>query len=122
NPIGAEAQVLNALIGGAKKEPEIAFTAGPSTFGGRQAFSELQAAFNKKFGLNARINFTAGTRKPALGRPNNHPTPTNPPTTPNTKGAEDHPTTPTWARRRLKQSFTTKGYWSESTIRAYFPG
>ena len=66
NPIGAEAQVLNELIGGAKKEPEIAFTAGPSTFGGRQAFSELQAAFNKKFGLNARINFTAGPSMPAM--------------------------------------------------------
>ena len=33
NPIRVEAQVLNELIGGAKKESEIAFTAGPSTFG-----------------------------------------------------------------------------------------
>jgi hypothetical protein len=61
-----EAQALNDLIAGAKREPEIAFTAGPSTFGGRQAFSELQAAFNKKFGLNARINFTAGPSMPAM--------------------------------------------------------
>src|SRR5262244_847772 len=66
NPIRVEAQVLNELIGGAKKESEIAFTAGPSTFRGRQAFSELQAAFNKKFGLNARINFTAGPSMPAM--------------------------------------------------------
>src|SRR5215510_13988738 len=66
NPIGAEEQVLNELIGGAKKEPEIAFTAGPSTFGGQQVFSELQAAFNKKFGMNARINFTAGPSIPAM--------------------------------------------------------
>src|SRR4029450_12870918 len=67
NRARVEAQVLNELIGGAKKESEIAFTAGPTTFGGRQAFSELQAAFNKKFGLNARINFTAGPRVPARG-------------------------------------------------------
>src|SRR5262249_3978986 len=40
-----------------------------STFGGRQAFSELQAAFNKKFGLNARINFTAGPSMPAVAAP-----------------------------------------------------
>jgi len=53
-----EAQALNELIAGANKEPEIAFTAGPTTFGGRQSFSEIQAAFNKKFGLNARINYT----------------------------------------------------------------
>jgi hypothetical protein len=58
NQARVEAQPLNELIAGAKKEPEIAFTAGPSTFGGRQTFSELQASFNKKFGLNARINFT----------------------------------------------------------------
>ena len=66
NQTRVEAQVLTELIGGAKKESEIAFTAGPSTFGGRQAFSELQAAFNKKFGLNARINFTAGPSMPAM--------------------------------------------------------
>jgi hypothetical protein len=61
-----EAQALNELIAGANKEPEIAFTAGPTTFGGRQSFSEIQAAFNKKFGLNARINFTAGPSMPAM--------------------------------------------------------
>src|SRR5262249_9205416 len=66
NPIGAEAQVLNELIGGAKKEPEIAFTAGPSTFGGRQAFSDLQAASNKKVGGNARNNFTGGPSMRAM--------------------------------------------------------
>src|SRR5262245_7864530 len=112
NPIRVEAQVLNELIGGAKKESEIAFTAGPSTFGGRQAFSELQAAFNKKFGLNARINFTAGPSMPAMAARS----------LPKPKQAEDHRPTSTWVRRRLKQSFTTKGYWNESTIRAYFPG
>src|SRR5262245_18124020 len=112
NPIRVEAQVLNELIGGAKKEPEIAFTAGPSTFGGRQAFSELQAAFNKKFGLNARINFTAGPSMPAMaariiteakeGRRSSTDVHLGPPAT--------------------QAELTTKGYWSESTIRACFPG
>ena len=61
-----EAQTLNDLIAGAKKESEITFMAGPTTFGGRQAFSEIQVAFNKKFGLNARINFSAGPSMPAM--------------------------------------------------------
>ena len=61
-----EAQTLNELIAGAKKESDIAFMAGATTFGGRQAFSEIQIAFNKKFGLNARINFTAGPSMPAM--------------------------------------------------------
>src|ERR1700746_2232528 len=53
------AQTLNDFIAGAKKESEITFVAGATTFGGPQAFSELQTVFNKKFGLNARINLTA---------------------------------------------------------------
>src|SRR5262245_24751892 len=61
-----EAQTLNDLIAGAKKEPEMSFVAGPTTFGGRQAFAELQALFNKKFGLNARINHTPGPSMPAM--------------------------------------------------------
>ena len=44
----------------------MAFVAGPTTFGGRQAFADLQAAFNKKFGLNARLNLTAGPSMPAM--------------------------------------------------------
>jgi hypothetical protein len=60
------AQTLNDLIAGAKKESEIAFVAGATTFGGPKAFSELQAVFNKKFGLNARINLTAGPSMPAM--------------------------------------------------------
>jgi ABC-type Fe3+ transport system substrate-binding protein len=61
-----QAQTLNELIAGGKRESEIAFVAGPTTFGGRQAFSELQAAFNRKFGLNTRINFSAGPSMPAM--------------------------------------------------------
>ena len=61
-----EAQTFKELIASAKKEPELAFVAGATTFGGRQAFAELQAIFNKKFGLNARLNLTAGTSMPAM--------------------------------------------------------
>ncbi len=61
-----DAQTLSELIAGAKKEAEMSFVAGATTFGGRQAFAELQAAFNKKFGLNARLNLTAGPSMPAM--------------------------------------------------------
>jgi iron(III) transport system substrate-binding protein len=60
------AQTLNDLIAGAKRESEITFVAGATTFGGSKAFSELQTVFNKKFGLNARINLTAGPSMPAM--------------------------------------------------------
>jgi hypothetical protein len=61
-----DAQTLNELIAGAKKESELSFIAGPTTFGGRQAFAEIQTAFNKKFALNARITHTAGPSMPAM--------------------------------------------------------
>jgi hypothetical protein len=66
-----DAQTLSELIAGAKKESEMSFVAGPTTFGGRQAFADLQAAFNKKFGLNARLNLT-GTEHAGDGRPDHH--------------------------------------------------
>ena len=59
-PLGA-AESLEQLTAGAKKEgEEIVFVAGPTTFGGRKAFSEIEAAFNKRFGLKTRISFGAG--------------------------------------------------------------
>jgi ABC-type Fe3+ transport system substrate-binding protein len=61
-----EAQTFRELIAGAKNESEMSFVAGATTFGGRQAFMELQTAFNKKFGLNARFNLTAGPSMPAM--------------------------------------------------------
>ncbi len=55
------AESTDALIAGAKKEGgEIIFVAGATTFGGRKGFSELEAGFNKKFGLAVRISFAAG--------------------------------------------------------------
>ena len=61
-----EAQTFKELIAGAKRESELGFVAGATTFGGRQAFAELQAVFNKKFDLNARLTLTAGPSMPAM--------------------------------------------------------
>jgi ABC-type Fe3+ transport system substrate-binding protein len=54
------AETLDQLIAGAKKEPELTFIAGAQTFGGQRTLAQLQAAFNKKFGLTTRIQFAAG--------------------------------------------------------------
>ena len=54
------------LIANAKKEGVLDFVAGASTFGSKKGVSELEAAFNKKFGLNARIQLTAGPSMPAV--------------------------------------------------------
>src|SRR5262245_58733696 len=60
------AQTLAELRAGGKKESELTFVAGPTPFGGRHACADLQAAFNKRFGLSARISFTAGPSMPAM--------------------------------------------------------
>ena len=54
------ADSLESLIAAAKKEDEITFIAGAQTFGGRKGLADLEAAFNKRFGLKTRINFAAG--------------------------------------------------------------
>ena len=55
------AEGYDELVAGAKKEgDEIIFVAGAQTFGGRKGLSEIEGAFNKKFGLKAKINFAAG--------------------------------------------------------------
>src|ERR1051325_2386824 len=48
------------LAGAGAMEGALFFVAGAETFGGRKGFGDLGAAFNKKFGLNTRINFAAG--------------------------------------------------------------
>jgi len=60
------AATLDQLIAGARKEGVLDFVAGASTFGGKKGVSELEAAFNKKFGLKARIQLTAGPSMPAV--------------------------------------------------------
>ena len=54
------AETLDQLIAAAKKEGDLYFVAGPGTFGGKKGLAEIEAAFNKKFGLNSRVLFTAG--------------------------------------------------------------
>ncbi|MGH7875349.1 MAG: ABC transporter substrate-binding protein [Candidatus Binatia bacterium] len=54
------ADTLESLIAGAKKEDELVFIAGAQTFGGRKGLSDIEAAFNKRFGLKTKINFAAG--------------------------------------------------------------
>jgi ABC-type Fe3+ transport system substrate-binding protein len=49
------------VIAAAKKEgDEMIFVAGAQTFGGKKGLAELEAGFNKRFGLKVRINFAAG--------------------------------------------------------------
>ena len=60
------AETLEQLIAGAKKEPEFTFIAGAQTFGGQKTLSLLEAAFDKKFGLNAKIRFSAGPEMNAM--------------------------------------------------------
>ena len=42
-----QAQSLEQLIAGAKKEGEVTLVASASTFGGKKGFAELEAGFNK---------------------------------------------------------------------------
>src|ERR687892_12597 len=59
------ADTLESLIAGAKKEDELVFVAGAQTFGGRKGLSEIEAAFNKRYGLSMKISFAAGPDKNA---------------------------------------------------------
>src|SRR5215467_4042047 len=60
------AESLDQLIANARKEPELTFIAGAGAFGGPKAISDLEAGVNKKFGLNARIRFSAGPEMNAM--------------------------------------------------------
>ena len=62
----SSAETLDSLIAGAKKESEITFIAGAQTFGGQKTLNLLEAAFDRKFGLNARIRFSAGPEMNAM--------------------------------------------------------
>src|SRR4030095_7533736 len=54
------ADTMESLIAASKSENELVFIAGAQTFGGRKGLSELEAAFNKRYGLNMKISFAAG--------------------------------------------------------------
>ena len=51
-----QAQSLEQLLAGAKKEGEVTLVASASTFGGKKGFTELEAGFNKRFGLKHKVN------------------------------------------------------------------
>jgi iron(III) transport system substrate-binding protein len=61
-----EAQTLEQLISAAKNEKELSFVAGPTTFGGKKGLAEIEAAFDKRFGLGAKIRFSAGPEMNAM--------------------------------------------------------
>lgn len=65
-PSGLVAETLDQLIEGAKKESELTFIAGAQTFGGAKPLAALEAAFNKRFGLSAKIRFAAGPEMNAM--------------------------------------------------------
>ena len=54
-PCSVLGETPEQLISAAKNEKELFFIAGPMTFGGKKGLAEIEAAFNKRFGLNARI-------------------------------------------------------------------
>ena len=60
------AETLEQFISNAKKESELYFVAGPTTFGGKKGLADLEAAFNRKFGLNMRMRFSAGPEMNAM--------------------------------------------------------
>jgi ABC-type Fe3+ transport system substrate-binding protein len=64
--LATAAQTLDQIIAGAKKESEMTFIAGAQTYGGRKGFNEIEAGMSKKYGLNVRINFSAGPAMPAM--------------------------------------------------------
>jgi len=57
---------LDKLVAAAKSENELNFTSFAAAFGGVDAMPKLEDAFNKKFGLKAKLTFTPGASMPAL--------------------------------------------------------
>jgi iron(III) transport system substrate-binding protein len=64
SPLGA--QSLEQIVAGAKKEGEVTLVASASTFGGKKGFAELEAGFNKRFGLKHKINLAPGPSFPQV--------------------------------------------------------
>jgi ABC-type Fe3+ transport system substrate-binding protein len=65
-PYPATSDTLEQLTAGAKKEGEVTLMASASTFGGKKGFADLEAGFNKKFGLKHRVNLTPGPSFPQV--------------------------------------------------------
>ena len=65
-PLRASAEPLEPLIAAAKGEKELFFVAGPTTFGGKKGLAEIEAAFARRFGIDAKIRFSAGPEMNAM--------------------------------------------------------
>ena len=61
-----QAQSLEQLVAGAKKESEVTLLASASTFGGKKGFTELETGFNKRFGLKHKLNLAPGPSFPQV--------------------------------------------------------
>ena len=64
--LSLQAQSLEQLIVGAKKEGEVTLVASASSFGGKKGFAELEAGFNKRFGLKHKVNLAPGPSFPQV--------------------------------------------------------
>lgn len=62
----AAQEALEQLVAGAKKEGEVTLIASASTFGGKKGFAELEAAFNKRYGLASKVNLAPGPSFPQV--------------------------------------------------------
>jgi len=62
----AVGESLDQLVAGGKKEAEVTLIASASTFGGKKGFSDLEAAFNKKYGLRVKVNLSPGPNMPQV--------------------------------------------------------
>jgi ABC-type Fe3+ transport system substrate-binding protein len=62
----AAEETLEQLVAGAKKEGEVTLIASASTFGAKKGFAELEAAFNKRYGLTSKVNLAPGPSFPQV--------------------------------------------------------
>jgi ABC-type Fe3+ transport system substrate-binding protein len=62
----AAEETLEQLVAGAKKEGEVTLIASASTFGAKKGFAELEAAFNKRYGLRSKVNLAPGPSFPQV--------------------------------------------------------
>jgi ABC-type Fe3+ transport system substrate-binding protein len=65
-PAVAAEENLELLVSGAKKEGEVTLIASASTFGGKKGFAQLEAAFNKRYGLTSKVNLAPGPSFPQV--------------------------------------------------------
>lgn len=59
---------LDKLVEAAKEERELNLVGGGGTWGDASALKALEQGFNRKYGLNARINFAPGPAMPNMAR------------------------------------------------------